>query len=54
MASRRAAAHCRRRGVHHAMRTGGIMRQEGESKSEGPDDSPQAAKAVKAQKARRA
>ena len=53
MASRRAAAHCQRRGAHHARRTGGIMRQEGESKSEGPDDSPKAAKATKALKARR-
>ena len=53
MASRRTAAHCHRRGAHHARRTGGIMRQEGESKSEGPDDSPKAAKATKALKARR-
>lgn len=53
MASRRAAHCARRRGVHHAMRTGGIMRQEGESKAEGPDDSPKAAKATKAWKPRR-
>jgi len=54
MASRRQAASCQRRGAHHARRTGGIMRQEGESKSEGPDDSPRAAKSAKAQKARKA
>jgi len=54
MASRR-QAHCRlRRGIHHAMRTGGIMRQEGQSSMEGPDDSPKAAKAAKAWKARKA
>jgi hypothetical protein len=54
MASRRTAAHCHRRGAHHARRTGGIMRQEGESKSEGADDSPRAAKAAKAWKPRQA
>jgi hypothetical protein len=53
MASRRAQAHCQRRGAHHARRTGGILRQENESKSEGPDDSPKAAKATQALKARR-
>ena len=53
MASRRAQAHCARRGAHHPRRTGGILRQESESKSEGPDDSPKAAKAQQALKARR-
>ena len=53
MASRR-EAHCHsRRGIHHARRTGGIIRQEGDSKAEGPDDSPKAAKAAKAWKPRR-
>jgi hypothetical protein len=54
MASRRAQAHCHRRGAHSARRNGGILRQEGESRSEGPDDSPTAAKATKATKARKA
>jgi hypothetical protein len=53
MASRRAAHCARRRGVHHARRTGGILRQENESSAEGPDDSPKAAKATKAWKPRR-
>ena len=53
MASRR-EAHCHsRRGIHHARRTGGILRQENESSAEGPDDSPKAAKAQKAWKPRR-
>jgi len=53
MASRR-EMHCsRRRGTHHQRRTGGILRQENESRQEGPDDSRQAAKAQKAWKARR-
>ena len=52
--SRRTAAHCHRRGAHSARRNGGILRQEGESKSEGPDDSTKAAKSAKAQKARKA
>ena len=53
MATRR-EAHCHsRRGIHHQRRTGGILRQEGESSTEGPDGSPKAQKAVKAQKARR-
>ena len=42
-----------RRGIHHARRTGGILRQEGESSMEGPQDSAKAAKAQKAWKARR-
>ena len=53
MASRREAHCARRRGAHHAMRREGIIRQEGESSMEGPDDSPKAAKAQKAWKARR-
>lgn len=54
MATRR-EAHCHsRRGIHHARRTGGILRQEGESSREGPSGSPKAAKAVKAWKARKA
>ena len=48
------AAHCHsRRGIHHARRTGGIIRQENESSMEGPDDSAKAAKATKAWKPRR-
>jgi hypothetical protein len=53
MASRRELHCARRRGTHHARRTGGILRQEDESKQEGPDDSAKAAKAAKAWKARR-
>jgi hypothetical protein len=53
MATRREAHCAQRRGIHHARRTGGILRQEGESSAEGPDDSPKAAKAQKAWKARR-
>ena len=54
MATRR-EAHCHsRRGLHHQRRTGGILRQEGESSAEGPNDSKQAAKPAKAWKARKA
>ena len=53
MASRRQAASCHRRGAHHTRRTGGIMRQEGQSKAEGPDDSGKAQKAAAAWKARK-
>ena len=53
MATRR-EAHCHsRRGIHHQRRTGGILRQEGESSAEGPDDSRTAQKSAKAWKARR-
>lgn len=53
MATRR-EAHCRsRRGIHHARRTGGILRQEGESSMEGPSDSAKAQKPAKAWKARK-
>jgi hypothetical protein len=54
MTARRGKRGCSRRAVHHQRRTGGIMRQEGESKSEGPDDSAKAAKATVPQKARKA
>ena len=53
MSSRRQAAHCHRRGAHHARRTGGIL-QQGTGSSEGPDDSAKAAKPAKAQKPRKA
>ena len=53
MASRRQAASCHRRDAHHARRTGGIMRQEGQSKAEGPDDSGKAQQPAKAWKARK-
>jgi hypothetical protein len=53
MASRRAAHHCRRRGNLHARRRGGIMRQESQSSSEGPDDSRQAQQPAKAWKPRK-
>lgn len=54
MATRR-EAHCHsRRGIHHARRTGGILRQEDESSREGPQDSPKAQRAAKAWKARKA
>ena len=53
MATRR-EAHCHsRRGIHHARRTGGILRQEGQSSREGPDDSARAQKPARALKARR-
>ena len=54
MTARRGKRGCSRRTVHHQRRTGGIMRQEGESKSEGPDDSGKAQKAVAPLKARKA
>lgn len=54
MATRREAHRARRRDTHSRMRLGGVMRQEGESSREGPDESPKAAKAVKAWKARKA
>ena len=54
MGSRRGSRCRSRRAVHHQRRTGGIMRQEGESKSEGPSDSPQAQKAAAPTKARKA
>jgi hypothetical protein len=54
MANRRQAALCCRRLAHTAMRRQGVIRQEAESSSEGPDDSPRAAKSQKALRARRA
>lgn len=42
-----------RRKYHYKMRFTTILHQEGESHSEGPDDSRQAQKAQKGQKARR-
>ena len=53
MASRRGARGVSRRSAHHTRRTGGIMRQEGQSKSEGPDDSGKAQQPAKAWKARK-
>jgi hypothetical protein len=53
MATRRQAA-MERRLCHMAMRRQGVIRQEDQSSREGPDDSPRAAKAQKALRARRA
>jgi hypothetical protein len=54
MTDRRTSQLKSRRVSHAIMRRCGIIRQENESSSEGPRDSPSAQKAVKAQTARRA
>ncbi len=43
-----------RRDAHAEIRQGGVLSQERQSSAEGPSDSPEAVKAIKAWKARKA